>query len=65
MENHFDLYHSISTLVGAGSGGDGCPSLAARAVYGPTGPNLDQIDQGFAIARSAMNSENVSPTPSS
>lgn len=59
-----DQYHDYKTLavtVGPDNGGDGCPSYAARTVYGPNGPNLDQIDQGFKAALAAAKPETSPP----
>ena len=56
----YHQYHSLSVEVGANSGGIGCPSPAARAVYGLPGPSAAQIDQAFVAA---MNREKEETSP--
>lgn len=59
--DQYHKYYSKSVEVGANSGGDGCPSYAARTVYGPNGPSATQIDQGFMAALAAMKTETSPP----
>ena len=61
--DQYTKYYSMSVEVGANSGGDGCPSYAARAVYGPNGPSAAQIDQGFVAALAAANREKAETSP--